>query len=142
MSALDALPDRLLGRLFLVHLTLVAMAVAVLLAAAVSLKYGQIAGIAAAALAGCGAAAFLAKRPPATRGLIPAFAVLVGGAAFVGCIEPQPPLARMLLAPAAPLVLWPFASGPLGRIDGKKVGLAQTAALLSFLGAALVLALM
>lgn len=140
-AALDALPQRLQGRLFLSHCLLAAMTVAIALAAGISLKYGQVAGIAAAALAGCFVCGVFDHQPLATRGLIPAFVVLVGGIAFVGCIEPQPPRYGALVMPAAPLLLWSFAFGPQARLSGKTAAIAQTVAVLIPLTIALVLVL-
>ncbi len=136
MSGLDALPGRLLGRLFLAHLIIVTMVVAVLLAVAVSVKFGQLAGIATAALAGCWASSFFGAQAVSPRGMIPVFVVLVGGLAFVGCIEPQQPMFGMLLAPAAPLTLWAFTRGPLARLGGKQAAAAQMAIVLTPLAVA------
>jgi hypothetical protein len=109
MVLLDALPDRLTGRLLPGVMTLSAGALAVLLAALLSIRFGQLACLAASALAGCFAASFL--NPQATsRGLIPGYAVLLGGLAYVGCVEPVPPLPALLLIPAAPLTVWLLAS--------------------------------
>lgn len=135
-----ALPDRLLGPLFVGLLTASAGAVALLIAIGFSFQYGQIAALPAAALAGCfGASFFIANRVLAIRGLLPVFAVLVGGMAFVGTIEPTMPMPIFLVAPAAPLMLWLFAAGPLGRLQGISAGTAQTIAVLVPLIIALVI---
>lgn len=105
MVLLDDMPDRLTGQLLLGVMTLSAGALAALLAALLSIRFGQLAGLATSALAGCIAASFL--NPQSTsRGLIPGYAVLLGGLAYVGCVEPVPPLPALLLIPAAPLALW------------------------------------
>jgi hypothetical protein len=130
MTALDALPPRLLGPLFLVHLTIAAAATALALAVSVSVKFGQLAGIATAAMAGCAVSAFFSRPHSAAQGSIPVFAILLGGSAFVGCIELQPPLAGILLAPAAPLALWICARGPLTRFEGVRGAAVQIAAVL------------
>jgi hypothetical protein len=75
----------------------------------------------------------------AIRGLIPVFVLLVGGMAFAGAIEPSPKIYAMFLAPAAPLMLWLFAAGPLARLQGWKAIAAQTAAVIAVLAVALVL---
>jgi hypothetical protein len=62
--------------------------------------------------------------------MIPVYAVLAGGSAFVGTIEPSPPLPIILVAPAAPLVLWLFAVGPLARLKGAAATVAQFTAIL------------
>ena len=139
MALLAALPDRLLGRLFVVLLAAAAIGVALLIAVGVSLKISQIALAAAAAFGGCSVAAFIpskavqsadSERATASRGLIPAFAVLIGGLAFAGTIEPQPPLPIILLAPAAPLALWLLATGPLAKTQGWQAAVLQFAAVL------------
>jgi hypothetical protein len=128
-ALLTALPDRLLQSTSVALLTASAGATALLIAVGVSVKYGQVAAIAAAAMTGCFGASFIsAKRALAIRGLISVFAVLVGGLAFVGTIEPTPPQPIILLAPAAPLMLWLFAAGPLARLKGSPAIAAQAAA--------------
>jgi hypothetical protein len=85
-ALLAALPDRLVGPLLVGLLTTAAAAVALLIAIAVSLKYGQVGAAAAAALAGCWLFAMPVRPtrgdcegPPAARGLVPVYAILVGG---------------------------------------------------------------
>ncbi|MCH7863259.1 MAG: hypothetical protein IH998_16740, partial [Proteobacteria bacterium] len=123
---LDPLPAHVPVRLFLAALTIVAGAGAIMLAVFVSLTFGQLAGIAATAMAGCTIAAFRVGGPTLTRAVIPAFAVLVGGSLFVGSIEPDPALHGFLLVPAAPLGLWTCLRGPLARhrgVAGGTIGL-------------------
>jgi hypothetical protein len=148
-ALLSALPDRLLGPLFVGLLAVSSGTVAVLIAIGVSLIYGQVAGVAGAALCGCWLASLLSAltrnvsandtgiRSQCIRGLIPVYAVLVGGLAFVGTIEPTPPMTIFLLAPAAPLMLWLFSAGPLGRLRGLPAAAAQIAAVLIPLAIAL-----
>jgi hypothetical protein len=107
--ALDALPDRLLGRVFGGSLLATfAVLTVLLLAIGASAKIAQLSAIASAALAGGFAAMFLLKlsTPRAARGLVPVFAVLAGGLAYVGTIEPEVPQPLLLLVPAAPLAWW------------------------------------
>lgn len=137
-AGLDLLPDRLLGRRFLALLAMVSASVAVLLAASISLKFGQLAGIATAALAGCWASSLWRAEAGMPRGLIPVFVALVAGLAFVGCIEPQPPRVGMLLAPAAPLALWACAWGPLARLQGRTALAVQVVTVLMPLAVAIV----
>jgi len=117
MVGLSHLPDRLLGRLSLVILLASAAASALLITIAVSMRMGNVGAIAAAATVGCVTAALVGEHAPlSTRSMIPAFALLVGGTAYVGAIEATPrPL--VLLPPVVPLVLWLFATGPLGRLS-------------------------
>lgn len=130
MSLLDALPDRLTGSSLPLLFALSAAAVAVLVAAEVSLTYGQLAGIAAAAIAGGYLSALLSKQAPAARGAAPVFAILAGGVAFVGAIEPEQPVFGILLAPLAPLMLWCVAFGPLAKLNGFAAAAVQTIAVL------------
>jgi hypothetical protein len=90
-------------------------------------------------MAGCWCFALLARsessaetdpRATALRGLIPVYAMLIGGLAFIGTIELDPPQPTLLLAPAAPLVLWIFAFGPLAKLPGWKAATLQAAAVL------------
>jgi hypothetical protein len=137
---LTALPDRLLGRAFIALLAASAATVAIAVGLEVSGKFGQVAAAAAAATAGSFAATcfrtpasstnegFRGGLATAIRGLVPVFAVLAGGAAFIGAIEPTPPLPILLVPPAAPLVLWLFACGPLARLSGFAAPIAHCAA--------------
>lgn len=134
---LDPLPARVPVRLFLATLTIVASVGAIMVAVFISLTFGQLAGIAAAAMAGCTIAASRAGDPTMTRAVIPAFAVLVGGSLFVGSIEPDPALHGFLLVPAAPLGLWMCARGPFARHQGvarATIGLVGVLVLLAIAG--------
>jgi peptidoglycan/LPS O-acetylase OafA/YrhL len=85
--------------------------------------------IGAAAVAGCWLASWLlptASIPTATRGLVPVFAVLVGGLSYAGAIEVQPLRPHMFVPATAPLLLWLFAAGPLSRLKGWPTAIAQT----------------
>jgi hypothetical protein len=130
ITSLDTLPERLFSTLFPFLLFAAASATAIVIAEPVSLTYGQIAGAAAAALCGCAVAASYGIRGPALQGLTPVYAVLVGGIAFTGCIEPEVPIYSIMLAPLAPLVLWLCAYGPLSRLTGLKAAAVQIAVVL------------
>jgi hypothetical protein len=146
MVLLATLPDRLVGRLFGFLLTAAGVTVGLQIAIGVSVKIGLVALAAAAALGGCAVAACLRRgesqsaespRASASLSLIPAFAVLIGGLAFLGAIEPQEPLPIILLAPAAPLMLWFFATGPLAKLQGWQAAMLQFMAVALPLGIAL-----
>ncbi len=139
---LEPLPARVPGRLLLALLSIVALSVAVAIAALVSLNYARVAAIAAAAIVGCCVASFFYFHESMTRGLIPAYAILVGGVAFVATIEPSRPLVGLLLAPAAPLALWSCAWGPLARLRGVKAAVVQSAVVLVPLACALLVAVL
>lgn len=108
-TALEPVARRLSARLILALLTFTAAAVAALIAAFVSLTYAQAAGTVAAALGGALAATWLTSKTLPPRGLGFAYAVLVGGWAFVGCVEPQEPIVWLLIVPASAVVLGYFA---------------------------------
>jgi hypothetical protein len=125
MTLLDALPDHVLGRLCPFVLFAAASATAIVIAVPRVLTMGQITGLAAASLFGCGAAGMLALRDGVTRELVSVYSVLVGGIAFWGSIDPEPPAYSILLAPLAPLMLWLCAYGPLARLSGWKAAAVQ-----------------
>jgi hypothetical protein len=127
-TALPPLADRMTSPWLLAQLSAVAVVVALATAVFVSLRYAQLAGLAAAGLIGCCAAAILCGQRSEPRSLIPVFAVLVGGSAFTGYIEPQPPLTGLLLLPAAPLAAWLAILLPVSRPPGAMTLLAQFAA--------------
>jgi hypothetical protein len=107
-AALDALPDRAIGRWFSGSLAATAALLAVaLLVFGSSAKIAQLEGMAAAALAGGFAATFCGlKSSSAQRGLVPVYVVLAGGLAYAGAIEPESPVYALLLVPALPLAWW------------------------------------
>jgi hypothetical protein len=92
-------------------LSLAAAITAVGIAAAWSTRLAQLAAIGATALFGCWLPVFLAAKPTeqSSGGIIVVFAVLVGGAAFTACVDPEPPKWLLLLLPALPLLASPFA---------------------------------
>lgn len=137
MALVDALPDRLYGWPFLMALLLTAFGLAALLAAEVSIRFGQLAGMLGAALAGLAVAARFTSLGD-YRGTIPVFAVLAGGLAYAGAIEPELPAPALLLAAAAPLALWICARGPLAKIQGRFSIALQCGAVLLPLALALV----
>jgi hypothetical protein len=129
-ALLDTLPDRLCGVALPGILTLVAAALmAVLIAAAVSARFAQLGGVLMGAFAGCWIGGLVAKPsagtnlPSADKGLFPLLAMLVGGLAYVGCIDKKPENFAMLLLPAAPLALWACAAGPLSRLKDRRVAI-------------------
>jgi hypothetical protein len=117
-AALEPLAQRLSSGQLLAAFVPAAGCVAVLMAASVSVTLAQPAGAAAAALAGCWGTAYLWPDVLRGRALCLAYAVIIGGWAFIGCIEPQQPLVGLLLAPLAPLALWCCTVGPLARLRG------------------------
>ena len=117
-----------------------AVAAAIILAVFVSVKFGQIAGIAAAAVAGNAATSGRHRDKIVwARGLLPALVVLLGGIAFVGYVELEPPQTGLLLLPLAPLMLWTCVWGPLARLTGMAAAATQTAVVSTVILVALVL---
>ncbi|MEX2142789.1 MAG: hypothetical protein WD894_26270 [Pirellulales bacterium] len=133
---LEPLAGRLASSVLTSHLALTAACSAALIAALVSLTYGEPAVIAAAALVGCAAGAWLFPEPALARALVLVYAVNVGGWAFTGAINPRPPLFALLVTPLAPLALWVSAVGPLARKRGIAAIALQTAAVLTVLALA------
>jgi hypothetical protein len=138
-ALLEPLAGRLSARVFLASLTVSALCVGVLIAAAVSVTYGKTACIAAGGMAGCAAAALLPSKSTAVVGLSLSYAVIVGGWGFIGYVEPRTPLVGLLIAPAAPLALWCCVWGPLGRLRGLAAVAVQAAAVAVVLGVAVAL---
>jgi hypothetical protein len=116
---LDALPERLQGRRLLAILTMVAAAGAVVLAAQISLKFGQLGVIVAAAMLGCALGSLGTQGKSLARALLPAYAVSVGGLMLAGHLELFTPNYVLLAIPLMPLALWTCAAGPLARVEGK-----------------------
>jgi len=140
-AAMEPLASFLPARHLFAWLTVSAGATAVLVTAAISLTYGQLAGASAAALLGCSLAVWRSAEADNLRALVPAYAAIVGGWAFVGCIDPPQSIWGLLLAPAAPLALWCFARGPLAKLTGFGAIAAQAGAVAAILGIAAWLAL-
>jgi hypothetical protein len=76
--------------------------------AMVSSRLAQIAAIAAGAFAGICIASFRCTEPDNRQWacLVAAFSMLVGGAAWIACIEPDPPQMLLLGFPLLPAALW------------------------------------
>jgi hypothetical protein len=105
-AGLGPLADRVSSKVLALALTAAAMCLATMILVSVSAKHAQVTGLAAVALAGCCLHVLLFAGSASLRSLAPLYAVLIGGWAFVGYIEPEPPLAGLLVLPAAPLALW------------------------------------
>lgn len=128
----DPLPPRIGGRLFLGLLSVTAAAVALMIAACVSVTYARIAGVAACSLSGVWAAACLKATDDesAVRAALPAIWTIVGGIAFVACIESERPQYGLLLLPIAPLGLWLCQTPALRRLSGRKAVLLRVGCVL------------
>ena len=108
-AALDALPDRAAGRWFAGSLVAIAAVLTVvLLAFGNSALFARVSLVAVAALVGSFAATFFAglNSAQAARSAAPVYVILTGGLAYVGAIDPSPPLPWMLLVPVLTLAWW------------------------------------
>ncbi|MEX0702073.1 MAG: hypothetical protein WD069_08250 [Planctomycetales bacterium] len=137
-ALLDDLPDRVPGPMLRGVLFVVAATAAAVIADRVSISQARVAGLAAGALGGIAVGSGRRGNGVQLRGLAPAFAIVVGGGAFAGCIDPPKPLYGLLLAPAVPLALWVCAVGPLRRL-GAKAAVVQAIAVAIALAGALAL---
>ncbi|HEY6564858.1 MAG TPA: hypothetical protein VIY86_10205 [Pirellulaceae bacterium] len=120
---LDRVAIRYPSRPFLGWLAGMALAVAIVLAACVSLNYARVALCAAAGLVGCWLARGRGEGTRAIRGLLPAYSVAVGGIALVGCLQPTTPLWAILGLPVAPALLLSLPADPTGSRRGWKAWL-------------------
>lgn len=133
----DLLPPRVSGRAFLTAACVASAVAAATIAAFVSLTYGRLAGLAVVALAGLCGLSWVRRNEIEVRGLMPAYAILCGGCAFVGSVEPQPPLYGLLLMPAAPLGLWLASIRSLQQPRSWRTAAIQTIAIMVPLAAGL-----
>lgn len=135
---LDGLAKRVSGSMLSASLCLTAFCGAMVLAIAVSLRFGQLAGALAATLGGC----FLViriKKPQSDgplRGAVPVYAILMGGLILAGFLVPREPPLGLVLIPFAPLALWLCEFGPPSRLSGRRSVLVRLAALSLPLGLA------
>jgi hypothetical protein len=134
---LRALAARISVRLQWMMLSISSLTLAVLLAKDISLLFGHLAGIAAAAMIGVSLAC--ARHQEATsQALLPVYAILIGGLAFVGYLQPEPPAYALMLVPAAPLAAWIMVVAPLARLGSRLRGAVGLAAVFALLAAAAV----
>ncbi len=127
---LEPLPGRISGKLFCILLSLAALATALTIAAFISLRYGRVSAVAGTAVVGCCVATFFQKDQLTMRGVMPIYAVLIGGLAFVGFVEPETPLFGVLVMPAAPLTLWVVGWLPFLKSKERTLIAVQTTAVL------------
>jgi hypothetical protein len=135
---LAPLPGRVPARALHALLFVVATCVAMAVAALASLSNGTLAGLVAAAAAGVGVIGFWRPDDAALRGLLPAYCVTLAGAAFIGGIEPNPPLYGVFAIPAALLLARIWAIPPLARWRGAARVVLQIGVILVPLAATLV----
>jgi hypothetical protein len=129
IGLMDPLPTRCGGRLVLGLSSLIALTTAATIAACVSVTYARIAGAAACALGGVWVGACLRQRDDqlAVRAALPAAMALIGGIAFVACVESERPQYGLLLLPIAPLGLWISQIRALRQLSGRQATILQIA---------------
>jgi hypothetical protein len=105
---LQYLSKRLFNLSFLGLLAAAGALLALVTGAVQSVVLAQLAAIAAGALAGSAIASAVGPRPTdsSIRSLVPVFVALVGGAAVVVAVEPDPPQPGLLAIPLLPLATW------------------------------------
>jgi len=102
-------------------------AVSAVIGATVSLVNGQVALIAFGAAAGYVATFWRSATPPRPLGVALVYAMLAGGWAFFGTVQPNPAKWGLLLAPFAPAMLWLSLVKPVAQLQGKALVAAQAA---------------
>jgi len=119
---LQYLPARLLDQELLAAMAAAAALTAVATGAMVSSKLAQLAAIAAGGLAGSWIAGLLGGKRGQLPGqsVVSVYAVLVGGIAWLACVEPDPPKLALLAIPLAPLALWIVCLADMWRPSGPK----------------------
>lgn len=108
------LADRSSGAEWLWAVLLAGCGQTITIAGLISFKLAQLSLLATSATAGC-ALIMLVTRSWSTAGLPLGLTVMLVGGAFVGAIQPQPPVAGLMILPAAPLALWLSGGLPIGR---------------------------
>jgi len=104
---LQYLPARLANHALPAILAVAAAMAALVSGAMVSIRFAQLAATAAGALAGSWIAALLSPKPGLPgKNVVPVYTVLVGGIAWIACVEPDPPQTGSLVIPLIPLALW------------------------------------
>jgi hypothetical protein len=105
---LQRLPVRLLNLSFLGAATTAATLLALVTGAMQSVTLSRLAAIAAGAIAGSTIACAIGPRPADSwiRGFVPVYVALVGGAAVVFAVEPDPPQPGLLAIGLLPLAMW------------------------------------
>lgn len=122
VTCLTPLSRQLTADRWLAYLGTSGFFLAVTTAIAVSLRFGQVTTILAASLFGLAAMVRLdpsLKQRILPQTLLPWYAVLVGGMAYVAYVNPSPRLPGFILMPLAPMALYLCHKGPL---DSKMPG--------------------
>lgn len=139
-GSVEALTGRVSGLAVALPLFVTAAGAAVVIVISGSLVSGRLAGVLAAALAGCAVLAAWDPRPALARGGVAAAAVALASLLLVGHVYSSTPALAAILLALAPLAAWIVRVGPLRRLTGWKAALTATAAALVTVGLAVGLA--
>jgi hypothetical protein len=135
MTAVTALLVPLAGRLpgpaVPWWLMIAAAATSFLILLEQSETFGLPAALPAGALAGCMAAALVAKGPVEWGGVAFPYAVVAGGYAYLGAVYPMTPLWMLLIIPIAPLGLWACTLGRWAHVRGIRAFILQAICVLT-----------
>jgi hypothetical protein len=106
------LPGTLRERWLLPSLALSGAITALVVGAVVSTRLAQLTAASAGAFAAAaiGNAWFSKASDRSLRSVVAVFAIFVGGSAWLGFVEPDPPEPIPLIVPLLPLLLWPIAA--------------------------------
>jgi hypothetical protein len=118
-AALRPLATRIAPVVLHASLTGTTLGIAMIIASAVAIVDARVVLAAVGGMAGYGLVLFRSAAPPKPLGVPLVYAVLAGGWAFLGSIQPQPEEWGLLLAPFAPAALWLTEFGPLAKLQGK-----------------------
>jgi hypothetical protein len=116
---LDPLAERVPHAVLYSALALSSLNGGVLVAAFVSVRFGLLGIIAAAALGGACVATIRNRDEVILRALLPAQVVVLGGVMLAAQVNVGLPSAALTLVPIAPLALWLCEKGPLSHMRGK-----------------------
>ncbi|HUQ69972.1 MAG TPA: hypothetical protein VM165_10640 [Planctomycetaceae bacterium] len=120
---LDGLIRRSSPRVIALLMASGSIVAAMLIAVSLSLSVAEAALTTSAALMGTAVAMSFRSDEQAVRGLCLPYTLAVGGWCYVSAIEsppPAPPLVGLLFLPAAPLVIWFTAVGPVSRCSTRR----------------------
>jgi hypothetical protein len=118
IACLAPLSRQMAADRWLAYLGTSAFVSAVTTAIAVSLRFGQVGTILAASLLGLAAIAWLSPatiQPIRSQTIVPWYAILVGGMAYVAYVNPSPRLPGFIFMPLAPVALYLCHKGPLSH---------------------------
>lgn len=124
-ALLDFVASRMRPGWFLTTLALLLGGLAGVLMPFLSMKFGQMVLSACGATTGIALISLRSDKPATARGLAPLAGVVLVCGAFLGFVDPDPPLYPYLTPLAAPLLLVPFVVEPLRSISERTKGISQ-----------------